>query len=85
MMVSSAMPYQDSKLPGSALVHVKENNDPQTAHKCSTPMGSPRKDAIPDMNMPCRIEDNDACKESEVVLVSEGFPDEYLSHESSNG
>lgn len=85
MMVSSAMQHQDSKLPGSALVHVKENDGPQTAHKCSNPMGSPRKDAIPDMNMPCRIEDNDACKESEVVLVSEGFPDEYLSHESSNG
>jgi len=91
VMVSSAMQHDDSKLPGCAPVLVKEDDGPQTAHKCSTPMGSPRKDAIPDMNMPCRIEENYLCKESEVVLraktmlVSEDFPDEYLSHESSNG
>lgn len=87
--VFSAMQQQDSKLPGCVPLLIKENDVSQTTHKCSTSMGSPRKVAIPDMNMPCRIEENYLSKESEVLraktmLVSEDFPDEYLSHESSN-
>jgi hypothetical protein len=87
MMACSAMQHQESKLVDHAPTSVVGNGGLQT----QISMVSPRKGAIPDINIPCRIEENYLCKELEVMwqaktmFVGEDFPDEYFSHESSNG